>query len=40
LRESETASDDGVRRREVDEIRRHRSNDLEVGYNRWPKFSG
>ena len=40
LWESETATDDKVRRREVDEIRRHRSDDPEVGCNRWPRFSG
>ena len=27
-----------VRAKEVEEIRRHRSNDPAIGYNRWPKF--
>lgn len=34
---SETASDSEVRAKEVDLIRHHKSNDPEVGYNRWPK---
>jgi hypothetical protein len=38
LWESETASDREVSAAEVRFIRELRSNDPEVGYNRWPKF--
>ena len=38
LWESETASDSEVSAVEVEMIRKHRSNDPAVGYNRWPKF--
>ena len=34
---SETATDSEVNAKEVELIRLHRSNDPEVGYNRWPK---
>lgn len=37
LWESETATDSDVARVEVEMIRRHRSNDPAVGYNRWPR---
>lgn len=37
LWESDTASDSEVRRREVELIRRYRSNDPAIGYNQWPK---
>ena len=40
LWESETASDADVNRKEVEYIRTLRSNDPEIGYNRWPKFMG
>ena len=35
---SEDASDAEVARKEIDLIRRHRSNDPSIGYNRWPKL--
>ena len=38
LWESETAPDSEVRRREVEYIRKYRSNDPAFGYNRWPSF--
>jgi hypothetical protein len=37
LWESETASDEEVRRRELEFIQKLRSNDPAIGYNRWPK---
>lgn len=37
LWESETASDREVNRLEVEYIQNYRSNDPEIGYNRWPK---
>jgi len=40
LWESETATDAEVAVQEADFIRRERSNDPSVGYNRWPKFKG
>jgi hypothetical protein len=39
LWESEIADDAEVRRREVEFIRMHRSNDPAIGYNRWPPLS-
>jgi len=36
---SETASNQEVNRKEVEFIRSFRSNDPEIGYNRWPKFN-
>ncbi|QDU37784.1 hypothetical protein Mal4_21010 [Maioricimonas rarisocia] len=36
LWESETASDAEVARREIEFIRKCRSNDPSIGYNRWP----
>ena len=39
LWESETASDSEVNAVEVDMIRKHESNNPEIGYNRWPKWS-
>jgi len=36
--ESETAADAEVNQKEADYIRAFRSNDPDVGYNRWPKF--
>ena len=38
LWESATASDQEVNAKEVELIRLHRSNDPEVGYNRWPRL--
>lgn len=40
LWESETATDSEVSLKEVEFIRRFRSNDPAIGYNRWPKHSG
>jgi hypothetical protein len=37
--ESEDAEEAAVRRKEVEFIRKLRSNDPAVGYNRWPKFT-
>jgi hypothetical protein len=37
LWESETASDSEVNAKEVELIRKHHSNDPEIGYNQWPK---
>ena len=37
LWESETATDTEVNQKEVDYIRALRSNDPDIGYNRWPK---
>lgn len=37
--ESEKASDSGVSAKEVEFIRALRSNDPNIGYNRWPKHS-
>ncbi|MEN6335957.1 MAG: GIY-YIG nuclease family protein [Phycisphaerales bacterium] len=39
LWESETASDREVNLKEVEFIRRFRSNDPAIGYNRWPRFN-
>lgn len=39
LWESDTASDKEVNAKEVEFIRAFRSNDPEVGYNRWPRFA-
>jgi hypothetical protein len=39
LWESERASDQEVNAKEVELIRALRSNDPEVGYNRWPRFA-
>lgn len=39
LWESETASDREVNLKEIEFIRRFRSNDPAIGYNRWPKFN-
>ena len=38
LWESDTASEAELSAKEVEMIRKHRSNDPNVGYNRWPKF--
>ena len=40
LWESDTASDQDVSLKEVEFIRDFRSNDPEIGYNRWSRFSG
>ena len=40
LWESDTASEEELSAMEVELIREHRSNDPEIGYNRWPKFQG
>ena len=37
LWESSTASQSEVNQREIEFIRRFRSNDASVGYNQWPK---
>lgn len=39
LWESETASDREVNAKEVEFIRALRSNDPDIGYNRWPKLN-
>ncbi len=39
LWESRTATDEQVRKKENQLIRKHRSNDPAVGYNRRPKFN-
>jgi len=39
LWESETASDEEVRQKEVEFIRLLRSNDPAIGYNKWPKLA-
>ena len=39
LWESETASDAEVNQKELEYIRALRSNDPDVGYNRWPRFN-
>ena len=36
--ESETATDKEVNKKEVEFIYQFKSNDPEIGYNRWPKF--
>lgn len=38
LWESNSASDSEVNKKEVKFIHEYRSNDPEIGYNRWPKF--
>jgi hypothetical protein len=38
LWESDTASESELAEKEVEMIRRYRSNDPQIGYNRWPKF--
>ena len=38
LWESETASEGELSSKEVEQIRKYRSNDPAIGYNRWPKF--
>jgi hypothetical protein len=40
LWESESATDEELNVKEVEFIRKHRSNDPAVGYNRWPRFTG
>jgi len=40
LWESETATNSEVSKKEAEFILRYRSNDPEVGYNRWPRFRG
>ena len=40
LWESETSTQAEVSRKEVDFIRQYGSNDLDIGYNQWPKFKG
>jgi hypothetical protein len=36
--ESDTASDSEVTKKELEFIKKLRSNDPEIGYNQWPKF--
>lgn len=38
LWESDTATDQEVRAKEVEFIRLYRSNDPAIGYNRWPRW--
>lgn len=38
LWESGTASDAEVGKKEIELIKYYRSNDLKIGYNRWPKL--
>ena len=38
LWESETATDKEVNRKEIELIRKYRSNNLNIGYNRNPKY--
>ncbi len=38
LWESDTATDKELSDKEVEMIRKHNSNDPEIGYNQWPKF--
>ncbi|OZC35967.1 hypothetical protein B9Q17_17150 [Marinobacter vinifirmus] len=40
LWESEDCSESELSAKEVEFIREFRSNDPEIGYNRWPKFNG
>lgn len=39
LWESNVASESELSEKEVEFIRKFKSNDPEIGYNRWPKFS-
>jgi len=38
LWESDTADRNEINQKEAELIRLHRSNDPDIGYNRWPKF--
>ena len=38
LWESETATEEELSAKEVAMIREYRSNDPDIGYNRWPRF--
>jgi len=38
LWESETASNQEVNEKEIEFIKQFKSNNPEIGYNRWPKF--
>ena len=38
LWESEGATESDLAAKEVEMIRKYRSNDPEIGYNRWPRF--
>lgn len=40
LWESESAADEELSNKEVEYIRKHRSNDPAVGYNHWPRLTG
>lgn len=40
LWESDQATEAELTAKEVEMIRKYRSNDPEIGYNRWPKFNG
>jgi len=40
LWESDTASEEELSAKEVEMILKHRSNNPDVGYNRWPAFRG
>jgi hypothetical protein len=39
LWESETASESELSQKEVEFIRKYKSNDPTIGYNRWPKHT-
>ncbi len=36
--ESETSSDEELNQKEIEYIKSYRSNDPNIGYNRWPKY--
>ncbi|MFR9710219.1 hypothetical protein ACL02P_12490 [Paenibacillus sp. MB22_1] len=38
LWESDNASDKEVNKKEIEHIKKYRSNDPDVGYNQWPKY--
>ena len=40
LWESDNCSESELAQMEIEFIRKHKSNDPAVGYNRWPKFGG
>jgi hypothetical protein len=40
LWESDTATEEELSAKEVEMIRKYGSNNPEIGYNRWPKYTG
>lgn len=40
LWESEDCSESELSQKEIEFIREHKSNNPEIGYNRWPKYNG